>query len=928
MRSWIGILGCSLALLLPAGTRAGAQPGTARSDVVPMYGVGDDEFLISGYIATAPEGSIAELWRFARTMGISTIQPALAYEQFDTLLRSPLRDPIRGRVIVRGLSPLQDAGIGRELQFYPFDSSQSAIYRWKFTGLAGGRSAYNAAQGGVQERIYAAPDLAPGARIAWHVAYDWFPYQTRRFPARPYDTAAQDASGLLDWYMYRVQANRGVPTFHVAVKARLPQPAAAASDAPVLRVELWYEIPRGRSYVDTSGVRRTATEDMEVLYATIPVPKSALMPSPGSAQGEYREFVAPVNLARSQAPIFGPLHGGSESRRLDVRLYWTGAETVALRSVALRDSIGELVLGNGPASVAYRDAIVANCRRLLYGPDGAGELNRSVIRLMAGIEPHPTECATSVRMTELLARELRNGLAADARIPIHNEGGTSDRGLSVFHELVESDAVFTEVLLAPPVDTSATYGDDLYKTYRQRFGFQVVQVPSLARHNGGRFQIPLLAPTAEAIERDYEPVLQIARFGQYYPRGARWPWTLGNVTRLGEGAEISERTSRRMIATVFTTCELHLRAQSEAGPLDTLMSHTPEAAELRAMVNLSLAYGARGVHYYWLGNYINHMYRRSATSNLWIGSNDSWGSNGPLTGDTLLDHADTFALTDNQPTALHPRGTPRVLIPDFHVGYGTRTRELKRLNAWLAQIGPELVKLRWRESYSIHATVPGPYIDPAQMSPRPIAPGEIVRSVSARSRGGALDVPHATYVELGLFKPVLGRGTSGSRDSLRDVHHVFVVNRRSFERPDDIDGASAEGRRLDSLAESRMVTLRFALSRRGSWRQNIIRVREIAPDTARLPLATAPRQPLDTFILADSSATVWLRPGGGALLEITYPLADLRSEGSAPGSLLMEPRNSMGSRYFTEGRPIETPRGAWRASRNQRSVSAVDVRAR
>ena len=82
----------------------------------------------------------------------------------------------------------------------------------------------------------------------------------------------------------------------------------------------------------------------------------------------------------------------------------------------------------------------------------------------------------------------------------------------------------------------------------------------------------------------------------------------GSIDNLGRGAEVMRDKGRRMIATrVHDQRAASARQKSASDPLDTLMSHAPEASELRALVNLSLCYGARGIHYYWLGNYINHM---------------------------------------------------------------------------------------------------------------------------------------------------------------------------------------------------------------------------------------------------------------------------------------------------------------------------------
>ena len=51
-----------------------AQPRDS-SRLVRMYGVGDEEFLISAYLATASPDSVGDLWNFARSMGVTTIQP-------------------------------------------------------------------------------------------------------------------------------------------------------------------------------------------------------------------------------------------------------------------------------------------------------------------------------------------------------------------------------------------------------------------------------------------------------------------------------------------------------------------------------------------------------------------------------------------------------------------------------------------------------------------------------------------------------------------------------------------------------------------------------------------------------------------------------------------------------------------------------------
>lgn len=120
-------------------------------------------------------------------------------------------------------------------------------------------------------------------------------------------------------------------------------------------------------------------------------------------------------------------------------------------------------------------------------------------------------------------------------------------------------------------------------------------------------------------------------------------------------------------------------------------------------------------------------------------------------------------------------------------------------------------------------------------------------------------------MEIGLFDKLTGAS------ALDDTMHIVLVNRRAFERALDIPDTSALGRAMDSLAESRRLVVRLAnIKHPDTTQYNFLHIKEVAPDTNRLPFATAARRGLDTVIRADSVFAIWLRPGGGALLRITY----------------------------------------------------------
>ena len=152
-------------------------------------------------------------------------------------------------------------------------------------------------------------------------------------------------------------------------------------------------------------------------------------------------------------------------------------------------------------------------------------------------------------------------------------------------------------------------------------------------------------------------------------------------------------------------------------------------------------------------------------------------------------------------------------------------------------MGNEMLKrkLRWRTSYSVNfQTLRSGGVD-ANLTARPLPGNEIITDVKAFPRGDTVaDPAYETYVELGLFY-THPDSTSGHG---MDTNYVYVVNRRCFERPLDVDPESDSGEIMDGLAETRRIRLKFNLLREEFDQYEFIRVREIAADLDTLPLGT------------------------------------------------------------------------------------------
>ncbi|HVZ40635.1 MAG TPA: hypothetical protein VHI13_15250, partial [Candidatus Kapabacteria bacterium] len=875
-----------------------AQPAPLRH----MYGVGDNEFYIGAQLACEPADKhhLDELWNFLNTMGVRIMTYDGRWSRDTNItpfLNSPLRhanpaDSVWNRMVAT-TEPLTEAGNGGGYELYPFDSTQSSFFRCKFTQRAGGATVTNQTEHAdddpnisLAEELYDTTTTTPGQMVASGLAYNYSAAQVYRFPqdlaggvwVRHADSTVQSTDR---WAIDRRNPND--PILYVSAMGHLFYPTSANDlDSNILRIEVWYEVPRGTAYYTDPAHTAVAAANLDTLYATFFVRKRDFIRANNNVpEGKYQEIAFKLDLRQNAAGLPGPLFAGNTSRRFDVRVYWTGAERLALRSVSLRDSIGQLVLGKDSASDAYRAHIVRSARWILTGDTASGHaLRDGVIMLSAGIELFPTEDAGTI-MVNRLVRDSFNiqGPPADT-VGIYTFGTYMQNGMYRYQERMNTPMVMTETL-----HDKAESGHQ----YEAPYGL----LPSISQHNGGRgFVAPLLPLTAVAIE-DFETTWQRMMVGRNGLDPNVYPYNSGWVPTFSRGADIFRTKGRRMLSMIGTNTRIQLRRDSVGTRhdtinghdtlitlkhLDTLLERIPEAAEIRLNTNLALCYGSRGIEWYWLGSGLNFLDPMDS-----VGVQDSFGSNGPLPSDTtqnvmdlVTTDADTWGV-NGYPLGHYPGGLVNVVLPHVYVGWGDRSREIRHIDGWLAHIGPEMAKLRWRDGYSIHGQAARPGTTdtiPGRRPNRTLPANEIVTHVTASSlNSGLADPPYATYVELGFFDTKPGRDAGGVLNPLYDTNHVFVVNRRIFERPDGIDlygPDSTDAQKMELLTESRRITLDLNLHHPNGEAYNFVRVREVEPDMTPIAGDPNPRHALDTILYGDSTLAITLRPGGAALLRITY----------------------------------------------------------
>ncbi|KXK57040.1 MAG: hypothetical protein UZ07_CHB004001004 [Chlorobi bacterium OLB7] len=188
-------------LLLMATATAHAQYRQWMDTTIPTikkpYGVGESEFLIGSYKYYYNNNRpVTELWDFYASLGISTVILCNSHfyrQQFDSFLLATNR-PQNGRVIVADSWKIIEATSAREIEFYPFDSSQSR--KWGYNECVAlsyddDAVAFNPeyAQGpnAPREAIYDTADA--GTLALGDIAYNYRPAHIYPYRIVPTDTS-------------------------------------------------------------------------------------------------------------------------------------------------------------------------------------------------------------------------------------------------------------------------------------------------------------------------------------------------------------------------------------------------------------------------------------------------------------------------------------------------------------------------------------------------------------------------------------------------------------------------------------------------------------------------------------------------------------------------------------------------------------------
>ncbi len=843
--------------------------------------------------------------------------------RFDTLLWSA--DVAGGDRLVfstaTGESP-DVIGAARELQFYPFDSVQSPYFPFRFHAKDGGEKITNPferddADSTESEMRYDSSNTTSGTVVAQEMAFNRWPEDLRQVYRS--NDSLQDATR---W----IRENQGETNDYLVVRGHLFAGGTSADSDSLFKVEVIYEVPAGFSFHAGLSSFPTSAVDTSFLIRRYYITKADLKPQGNDPFDKYQDFVSPLHMLWLANGKFGPASSsiGDASRRFDVRVTWLGGEPVALRCVMLRNAKAQFLYNTDAAALAAKQKIVDLVRRVLYGSSDYNVPQDSLRRGVFGVY-----VAEELNPTQFVGREFQIRTLRDTFNVPRPGGGAGERdSLGSFsaqydwgpyfhwHHLTTPKYVSVETYLweVPKIEGDSVTTLDLYDNDH-------TEIPSIREENGGRFHLDELdLDSPDGVER-YERHLQQVVIGRYMPNldSLDHIATVDNrlyaglLTELGNAARVSRATGRRLFQIVNIGGGVDLRVvylpdsiripREQAGQknlytIDTLIGHIPTEAEFKELANLGLAYGSKGMAYWGLASSRVLLAHRQPPTPIF---NDTlvWGTSdtiGQHPGDrhgrpevglapmgtsawNIMSTGDTTGNVMDYPfhARWYKQWVPRHTIPDLYVGFNTRIRAMKRVNARMKELGNFMMRLTWRDAYSVHYTAPWP-LDTARpkmidFKSRPFKPEEIIQEVTAEHPlTGAKDSAWATFVEVGLFDKVTD-STGGVYDPLKDRHYALFVNRRTFQRPEWISDTTARGRKMDSLASSRLLRIRWNLKHPDTTQYPLIRVREILPTNDTIPLL-GPRHVLDTVISSDSVCQLLLSPGSASLIEVSFPTPD------------------------------------------------------
>ena len=891
--------------------------------------------------------------------------------------------------VAYGNSYLVQGRKSREVTFYPFDSSQLgglaalgnifSMYSYDenlFTEYEYDTTQFNLEyfdyrdNSAPREAVY---EPSSGNRtVASGIAFRYKDSQTERWDqlynstTEVWESVANpiNSSRLFEGVNFNNWEGFRKPYF-IAVTGHLFDSGAANNSDTLLKINVYYEVDKGKTYYDSNALLRTADTNLRFLYKTVGVTKGELYPTDPTEPNnwnKYREVIKAINF--EQEGMGGPTKEGATANSFDLEVIYLGREKLALHSVALRDSIVNLLLTETQEADDYRDLIIGEIDDLVRDP-ATNALRTEIHNLRILDEPNPLQSTAFKQMKWLIEANYNNFPNGDTL--------TTYNGWSIPHLpwLGEADWVTNGTYLGnafwnmgalynfrrDSCNTTVLYGHDL---------------PSVKQHNGGQWGIPLFFDFDSLSNPAYAATMQeridtMELLWQHGKLGAATPgqdledkFHLWRIRGLYESRKFAQQIGRPYMEYAgiqswfhiwcLPTDSTYLRTDTTIQDgntiltdvygdylmdCDTILDHRHERAEVRTLLRLPLIYGARGLTLYTFeaAPWVKYALDGESLVSLWGEEGTGFkgarelGFGGWPISDTAHNILDFYLF---HPYVYTPNGDQTVtydtlgVIPGLYLGFRDYKKEIGQSLGWLKRVGPLLQRLKWRDAYSIHfqADLPEQTHDD-KLSKRALPSDEILTSVRTwHPVTGEIDSAWATYVEVGLYETIIGTN-GGQRNRLLDTNYIAVLNRRVFSTENydrvDIGYSSSVEALLDTLSESRVIALKLhGLVNPDTSNQynRFVRVREVEPDTALLPLV-GKRVPLDTVFSTNSrgEATIFLTlgPGRAALLEITYAQPD---ESMVKGVLQRNGQrkilyNAADQRYFSCYHRYDSSEGGW-----------------
>ncbi len=219
------------------------------------------------------------------------------------------------------------------------------------------------------EMRYDSTNTTPGQTIAKDIAINWKPMQTHRWPQEPEAADTQWAGNDEEWVQERDRWKtimgklRRDSVVYIIVKGHLNVVGESLDTDTLLSVTVLqqtrdqYQSEAQQSNDSLTGRAIIAERNLTRSVATLYVTKAMLEPADGLSWDAYQEvgFAVrgiddqrdDVDMTQNLEPTsIGAQLEGNSSRRLNLEVRWLGGEPVVLRSVSIRDSLGDLMLGD------------------------------------------------------------------------------------------------------------------------------------------------------------------------------------------------------------------------------------------------------------------------------------------------------------------------------------------------------------------------------------------------------------------------------------------------------------------------------------------------------------------------------------------------------------------------------------------------------